>query len=210
MCALLRTHFDLVANQTFFSLLCPSVANSAGFVALGRCIRSTAFELSIDSLLVLNFVLMVSRNAAETQAQQDDDRLGSAWVVSDLAFTSLFFLEMMLKLLVMGVREYISSPTRIFDAVVSICTAAVSVVVYTPNAFNNPKIIRQFLTLRLLRFARLINRIPQVRVIPHPASRIPQVRVIPHPHPTSCRSVSSRARSPECSRLPPRSSLCCC
>jgi len=165
MCEKLRTQFHPTAQRTWFQLLCPALESSRCFVSLSAAILHPAVDWAVDAVLLANFVLMLLRGALESTDQQDADGIGSPWALIDLAFTAFFFVEMCLKLTVLGGARYFDSPTNIFDALVSCTTAAVTIAVYTPNRFNTPTVIRQILTLRVLRSARLINRIPQVRFI---------------------------------------------
>ena len=69
---------------------------------------------TVDGLLLVNFLLMVLRQALETQEQQDADGVTSNWSLIDLSFTAFFFAEMCIKMTVYGVVVYLSSPTNVF------------------------------------------------------------------------------------------------
>ena len=76
MCATLRTHFQRGAQKTWFARLCPAVEASRCFAATSRVVRSPYFDWAIDGVLLVNFVLMLVRTAAETTEQQARPRLG--------------------------------------------------------------------------------------------------------------------------------------
>jgi len=77
----------------------------------------------------------------------------------NLIFSSIFFLEMLLKLLALGIRNYIKDAFNIFDSVVVIVSTvdiAVTFLIYGQDSGSNSAIsaLRAFRLLRIFKLAK--------------------------------------------------------
>ncbi|EQC40822.1 hypothetical protein SDRG_01890 [Saprolegnia diclina VS20] len=66
----------------------------------------------------------------------------SRWEAVATCFSCLFLLEMLLKLLVLGVRECWRSGKNRFDALITVASLTIDIYVYIPNAYNNDAIVK--------------------------------------------------------------------
>jgi hypothetical protein len=112
-------------------------------------------------------VLLVveERGILAGRPQDFDSRPDSVWNILELTLSALFVLEMLIKLAALGWAEYTRSLKNSFDAIVTVATFVVVIIVYVPNAFSDARYIRLVLILRLMRVMRLLSASPQVRFV---------------------------------------------
>ena len=105
------------------------------------------------------------------------DNVATGVTNTDFAFTVYFVLEMIIKLMGLGPRLYISDNFNIFDAIVT-CLGVVDMALTIAPNVNSPGALTVFRAFRLLRVFRLarswksMNRILKVRPVPSYATAI--------------------------------------
>ena len=144
----------------------PGCFNSDGFRRFEACVRHRAFDFGIDCMLMLNAVLLIVEELPILTGVDDiinyDDVPWARPVAA--VFTSLFSVEMCVKLLALGWHDYTASKSNCFDGVVTI--TSVCVAIYAAAAVGDQQgIVRYILAVRLGRFGRLLGAIPQVAVV---------------------------------------------
>jgi len=88
---------------------------------------------------------------------------------------------MNLKLLALGWREYTRSLKNWLDAVVTLATFVVVIVVYVPNTVSDARFIRLTLLLRLLRLLRVLDNFSIVRFVSSTfLATLPEARKLGH------------------------------
>ena len=83
----------------------------------------------------------------------------------ELVFSTLFLIEMAVKLAALGWTDYTRSLKNMFDATVTVATTVIAAVVYFPNEISDSRYIRFVLLMRLLRLLRLLSWSPHVRFV---------------------------------------------
>lgn len=76
-------------------------------------VLSSVYRLHVCPLLCINYLLLFSLCLCH-----QPDELTYALEISNIVFTSLFSLEMLLKVLVYGPFGYIKNPYNIFDGII--------------------------------------------------------------------------------------------
>lgn len=138
---------------------------------LKRLVTSRNFEYFVDSLLVLNTIVVAVQTRDElygrapAQRGGSEDSSGAVWEFVETCFAGLYLVEMIAKLYALGPREYFRLKSNVFDCVATISSVVTVAVVYYPNAYNNPTLIKIVLMIRLLRLLRLLVHIPEFQVI---------------------------------------------
>ena len=72
------------------------------------------------------------------------------WNAVELGFAFSYTLEMVCKMVAYGWEEYWRSYKNGFDALVTVTSLVVTVIVFVPNSINDSRIIRYVLALPLL------------------------------------------------------------
>ena len=168
LCELLQVGFQRAPRRTWFESLAPSLAASAGWRRTRELLLSSSFEGGIDALLLMTGAALVleGEQFLYSGAPEDfDSRPNSLWNVLELVFAAAFALEMALKLAALGWSKYMGSLKNTFDALVTVATCVVAIIVYVPNAFNDSRLIRLVLLTRLLRLLRLLHWSVHVRSV---------------------------------------------
>jgi len=79
----------------------------------------------------------------------------------DIAFTTIFFLEMLVKIVVLGFRRYVSNLKNCFDGAVSALSVVTLVLILLPHSeLSDPVALRRIMALRTLRLLRICAQIP--------------------------------------------------
>ncbi|KAF0694644.1 Aste57867_14483 [Aphanomyces stellatus] len=150
----------------------PAVAASHQYQTLCTVVQHRAFEFAVDGLLILNALCIVMEmastatppdgggNPANTTTFGD-----SGYDVAQVAFSSLYLVEMLLKMTVFGVRDYVHYARNRFDAVITIASLAVDLYAYVPNEFSDHTVPKVLMTFRCVRMLRLFFSIERYRVI---------------------------------------------
>ena len=129
---------------------------------LRQFILSKAFENFIDIVIILNTVVVIVQSYPELTGQgvaQNpkfySDRTDIYCEYVETAFTVVYTLEMMIKIILLGWKRYTSMARNVFDGFITMLAILATVYVYYPNSFNDPRLIRYIVMARVLRCARL-------------------------------------------------------
>ncbi|RHY25861.1 hypothetical protein DYB32_008041 [Aphanomyces invadans] len=158
----------LFADDVFQSeveVWCPAVVHASWYVALDRVIRSQYFEWIVDAALVLNAVLVVIESSGVIYGNTSADDHWDGWDRFEVAFTTLYVLEMTAKIVLDGMRRYWASVKNRFDCIITVAVVAVDMVAYIGSASPSPQLVRVFLIARCLRLFRLIINVRGYRLI---------------------------------------------
>ena len=167
VCEVLRVRFERVPRRNWLEARAPWFAQTACWQRISALVRSRLFDSVVDALLVFAGVILVieERQVLSGRPQDFDSRPDSLWNLLELVLSVFFMIEMALKLLALGWREYTRSLKNELDAVVSLATFVVVIIVYVPNAVSDARIIRLTLLLRLLRLLRVLDNLSIVRFV---------------------------------------------
>ncbi|XP_056309768.1 voltage-dependent T-type calcium channel subunit alpha-1H [Danio aesculapii] len=117
---------------------------------LRRIVDSKYFNRGIMIAILINTLSM------GVEYHEQPDELTDVLEISNTVFTSLFVLEMLLKLSACGLFDYISNPYNIFDGIIVI----ISVCEIVGQADGGFSVLRTF---RLLRVLKLVRFLPALR-----------------------------------------------
>ncbi|XP_067258807.1 voltage-dependent T-type calcium channel subunit alpha-1H isoform X2 [Chanodichthys erythropterus] len=117
---------------------------------LRRIVDSKYFNRGIMIAILINTLSM------GVEYHEQPDELTDVLEISNIVFTSLFALEMLLKLSACGLFNYISNPYNIFDGIIVI----ISVCEIVGQADGGFSVLRTF---RLLRVLKLVRFLPALR-----------------------------------------------
>ncbi|XP_051993086.1 voltage-dependent T-type calcium channel subunit alpha-1H-like [Xyrauchen texanus] len=117
---------------------------------LRRTVDSKYFNRGIMIAILINTLSM------GVEYHEQPDELTDVLEISNIVFTSLFALEMLLKLSACGLFDYISNPYNIFDGIIVI----ISVWEIVGQADGGFSVLRTF---RLLRVLKLVRFLPALR-----------------------------------------------
>ncbi|XP_021331616.1 voltage-dependent T-type calcium channel subunit alpha-1H [Danio rerio] len=117
---------------------------------LKRIVDSKYFNRGIMIAILINTLSM------GVEYHEQPDELTDVLEISNIVFTSLFVLEMLLKLSACGLFDYISNPYNIFDGIIVI----ISVCEIVGQADGGFSVLRTF---RLLRVLKLVRFLPALR-----------------------------------------------
>ncbi|XP_035311174.1 voltage-dependent T-type calcium channel subunit alpha-1H isoform X1, partial [Cricetulus griseus] len=117
---------------------------------LRRIVDSKYFNRGIMAAILVNTLSM------GVEYHEQPDELTNALEISNIVFTSMFALEMLLKLLAYGPLGYIRNPYNIFDGIVVV----ISVWEIVGQADGGLSVLRTF---RLLRVLKLVRFLPALR-----------------------------------------------
>eukprot|EP01062_Namystynia_karyoxenos_P016068 TRINITY_DN15860_c0_g1_i1.p1 TRINITY_DN15860_c0_g1~~TRINITY_DN15860_c0_g1_i1.p1 ORF type:complete len:1120 (+),score=409.81 TRINITY_DN15860_c0_g1_i1:96-3362(+) len=172
---LLNLEFDEFhgADHTFLATTFPDFWRSAPMLFIRELVRGRYTRLldgAIDIVLLTNGVLVVIETrkliVGEVLSQQDlNDELHGWQFGLDTAFTAAYFLEMVLKLGVLGWDMYWKSLRNCFDGGVTLLAVVSSIYIALPNGYSDPTLLRWVVMGRLLRLVRLLGQVPWFEVI---------------------------------------------
>ncbi|XP_056359472.1 voltage-dependent T-type calcium channel subunit alpha-1H [Oenanthe melanoleuca] len=117
---------------------------------LKRIVESKYFNRGIMIAILINTLSM------GIEYHEQPDELTNALEISNIVFTSMFALEMLLKLLAFGIFGYIKNPYNIFDGIIVI----ISVWEIIGQSDGGLSVLRTF---RLLRVLKLVRFMPALR-----------------------------------------------
>ncbi|XP_058851928.1 voltage-dependent T-type calcium channel subunit alpha-1H-like isoform X2 [Acipenser ruthenus] len=117
---------------------------------LKRIVESKYFNRGIMIAILINTLSM------GIEYHEQPDELTDALEISNIVFTSMFALEMLLKLLAFGLFGYIKNPYNIFDGIIVI----ISVWEIIGQSDGGLSVLRTF---RLLRVLKLVRFLPALR-----------------------------------------------
>uniref|UniRef100_A0A8C0VMG3 Calcium voltage-gated channel subunit alpha1 H n=1 Tax=Cyanistes caeruleus TaxID=156563 RepID=A0A8C0VMG3_CYACU len=117
---------------------------------LKRIVESKYFNRGIMIAILINTLSM------GIEYHEQPDELTNALEISNIVFTSMFALEMLLKLLAFGIFGYIKNPYNIFDGIIVV----ISVWEIIGQSDGGLSVLRTF---RLLRVLKLVRFMPALR-----------------------------------------------
>uniref|UniRef100_A0A8C3M617 Calcium voltage-gated channel subunit alpha1 H n=1 Tax=Chrysolophus pictus TaxID=9089 RepID=A0A8C3M617_CHRPC len=133
------------------SHFCPCVGVQRAFGSkLKRIVESKYFNRGIMIAILINTLSM------GIEYHEQPDELTNALEISNIVFTSMFALEMLLKLLAFGLFGYIKNPYNIFDGIIVV----ISVWEIIGQSDGGLSVLRTF---RLLRVLKLVRFMPALR-----------------------------------------------
>lgn len=110
--------------------------------------ESDFFDFLIMACIIINTAIMASEEV--DMSEQREKTIEQANVV----FVLIFSIEMVLKLVGLGVRDYVTQRANIFDAILVILSLSEFVLSYYDLAFLNVVILRGFRVFRVLKLAK--------------------------------------------------------
>ena len=142
---------------------------AAQATALGRVVTSTAFELAVDLLLVLNACVIAAQTHDALLGQQTAPetawQYAWVWELAETAFTAIYVCEMAAKITALGWKAYATLFRNRFDCAVTVGAVLAAIYVYYPNSYDNPALIRGIVMLRLCRLVRLLVALPAFQIL---------------------------------------------
>lgn len=151
-------------RHTWLQIIAPDFVSSSIWQAVDAFVRSRAFELVIDAVLVCNAVLLLVLEFVP-DPKHELDAWNSWSTIMGLVFTWIFVIEMLLKLASLGFIVYARSLMNLFDAVVTVAGVVLTALIIWPNGYDDPIYLRYVLLLRFVRFFRVFYLIPAVAFI---------------------------------------------
>ncbi|KAF0709368.1 Aste57867_5958 [Aphanomyces stellatus] len=142
----------------------PSVARQQWYMRLCMFVEHKRFDGFVDTTLAANGVAVVIEMALASGNTESSD----SWAAVHTGFSCIYLVEMLLKVLVFGIRDYLHLFRNRFDAVITIICSAVDVYAYIPNSFSDHTFVKMLLMVRCLRLLRIllaIGRYDKFRVI---------------------------------------------
>jgi len=145
-----------------------TLKDNASWQSLKRWVSSETWNHGIDVMLIISIGLAFAESCqlgllqpkSEREVITDESKSNQGLFYSfafwNLIFTSLFMLEMTLKIMVYGFERYWSRMMNKFDFLITIGTLAITLIVLMPNSFNSPSAIRLAAMFRVGRITRLM------------------------------------------------------
>lgn len=158
--------------KTFMELYFPKIHSSRSYQNFSTFIESGSFDNVIDTILIGNAIvifiqsydmLMGTKPADDTTTM--DEGANTLWEVLETVFTSIYTLEMIMKILVSGWYSYSKAKRNIFDMAITLLAIVATAYVYYPNDYSDERLIRFVVMARVLRISRLLIRVDQFRTI---------------------------------------------
>eukprot|EP00754_Rhynchopus_humris_P003249 Rhum_TRINITY_DN11737_c0_g1::Rhum_TRINITY_DN11737_c0_g1_i1::g.46817::m.46817 len=117
---------------------------------------STYFDLFVDLVVIANGATTIVETWAYLEGQSTRHHRRSWQDAVDYSFIAFFFVEVVLKVAVLGWKRYWDSKQNRFDFfVTAICVTAAGVVL-SPNRFNDPQLLKFLVMARMLRLLRIL------------------------------------------------------
>ena len=124
---------------------------------VSRLVTHTYFEYFIDLVIVVN-TIFITYDAAVVTTREADERKYVHNKTSDYTFVSIYWLEVAIKIIGLGIAGYFSSGWNRFDLLVTVLSTAGIFLQVRVNLFVS---LRQ---LRILRLFKIKQRFRQVRM----------------------------------------------
>ena len=127
---------------------------------LRTIVTSPAFEYTVDAVIVINaaFILVQTRRMLVGFEMNGPNYLGAETI-----FAFLYFVEMVTKMLALGVRRYFRSNRDRFDFTVTM--AAVLAVLLSIGGVSSVRLVKVFVVARGLRLLRLLELSSDARLV---------------------------------------------
>jgi len=124
-----------------------------------RMVGKVVFHPWFDQVILVLIILSSIMLAIETPLDDPDSTRSLIFGKLDLIFTIAFIVELCLKHMCLGIRQYWSDSWNVLDGLI----VAVSIVVLASNGDSSLSSLRALRTLRVLRPLRMINRAPGLK-----------------------------------------------
>jgi hypothetical protein len=135
--ALLQLKLNHREEKTWVEIWFPATWRSSWFQLLSGTVKSRSFELCIDVVICVNAVLVFLQSYQELDGGEDGSHtkfvLLNGWENAEAVLTSIYLLEMILKMTVYGTRQYLRTYRNIFDCTITVLCCIATVVVYIPS-----------------------------------------------------------------------------
>ena len=112
-----------------------------------RLVESSLFNFAIYALIVANTVVL----ALERYDLSEEEEL--TLMIANYGFTAIFLIEMILKIIALGLKNYLLDRFNFFDCIIVIISLIDFVVEISSE--NEVKILKIFKVLRLLRAIKI-------------------------------------------------------
>ena len=113
---------------TFVETHLPSVFRSGFYQTLCKSVKSKRFEYSVEAVLVLNAVIIAAEDYPMLAGHEVT--MTSRIEGSETIFTVVYIIEVMLKIMVSGWKQYIESTRNCFDFTITAFVVLASAYVY--------------------------------------------------------------------------------
>ena len=174
-CNVLRLEFDSTDSyKTYLEVSHPNLFSRQSVTRLRHFVLSRNFDWCIDSLLVLNAVVIAVQSKHELigdqlsgVGQMSQDYKAAFWEFLSTTFTLIYGLEMTLQIGCRGWKRYWEDYRNRFDFVVTGTSLIATALVYSPliSDVTAVRLVKYVLLVRLLRLGRLIIEVPYFRLI---------------------------------------------
>jgi two pore calcium channel protein len=94
-----------------------------------------------------------------------DGYVDTGWELLETAFTIVYCIEMLVKIMTQSWKGFIESQRNRFDFLITVLAIFATAYVYYPNTFSDSRLIRYIVMARVLRLARLLIAMEGFRVI---------------------------------------------
>eukprot|EP00978_Attheya_sp_CCMP212_P020808 scaffold60102_cov53-Attheya_sp.AAC.6 len=94
-----------------------------------------------------------------------DGYVDTGWELLETAFTIVYCIEMLVKIMTQSWKGFIESQRNRFDFLITVLAVFATAYVYYPNKFSDSRLIRYIVMARVLRLARLLIAMEGFRVI---------------------------------------------
>ena len=122
---------------TFMEVYFPKIYNGQIWQFLCKVVQSTPFEYCIDLLLVLNAVVIGIQSYPELAGEDvsldphySDGYIDTKWELIETAFTCIYVLEVVLKIMANGWKRYRESARNMFDFSITLLAMLATAYVY--------------------------------------------------------------------------------
>lgn len=130
------------------------------------------FEAGIDAVLILNAIVvgiqsypLLTGSIVHINPKYYSGAIDTYWEVAETVFTSVYVLEVFVKVLVLGWKKYAESGKNLFDISITLLALSATLYVYCPNQYSDSRLIRYVIMARVLRLSRLLFAMKPFQVI---------------------------------------------
>lgn len=166
MCLLLRVRLSRVTTSTLLLRNFPSLGRSRCYGSFEAFVTGRILDVLLDLVLVANAIVVAAEISMGKAGIRTDSRdasdTASRWFDAfDICFTCIFFLELAIKVIVLGWSRYSASLKNLFDAAVTVSSLVTMILVLVPdNGLDSPVALRRVMALRVLRLLRTLVHVP--------------------------------------------------
>ncbi|KAL7551472.1 hypothetical protein ACHAWF_014665 [Thalassiosira exigua] len=142
----------------------PSLFRSDSYQTLCRAVKSKRFDTCIEVVLVLNALIISAQDYPRLSGLYKEGDTEENYAGLELVFTMIYVLEVILKIVVNGWKQYIEKPRNAFDFIITVSVVLATAYVYYPNAYSNRELIKLVVMARVLRLGRLLFAVEQFQI----------------------------------------------